>query len=113
LLVGPRDLAKKKDKMISYLLQKVLIIIQQELDVILTYFALLHSDTNLHTNIFISLGLRKRKTSIRISPHLTLRKDEIYFIDLTDFIFPVERISRRTDAKNFKAIPPLVTSGFP
>lgn len=32
---------------------------------------------------------------------------------LTDFIFPVERISRRTEAKNFNAIPPLVTSGFP
>lgn len=34
-------------------------------------------------------------------------------IVLTDFIFPVGRISRRTDAKNFNAIPPLVTSGFP
>lgn len=32
---------------------------------------------------------------------------------LTDFIFPIGRISSRTDAKNFKAIPPLVTSGFP
>lgn len=34
-------------------------------------------------------------------------------IVLTDFIFPVERISRRTEAKNFNAIPPDVTSGFP
>lgn len=34
-------------------------------------------------------------------------------IVLTDFIFPVERISSRSEAKNFKAIPPLVTSGFP
>jgi len=73
----------------------------------------LHSDTNLHTNIFISFGLRKRKTSITIIPTSTFRIDEIYFIDLTDFIFPMGRISRRTDAKNFKAIPPLVTSGFP
>ena len=32
---------------------------------------------------------------------------------LTDFIFPVDRISSRTEAKNFNAIPPLVTSGFP
>jgi hypothetical protein len=46
---------------------------EQELHKIWTYFTLLHSDPNLHTNIFISLGLSKRKTTINNHSHLNFQ----------------------------------------
>jgi len=58
-------------------------------------------------NIF--LGFDFNAPYVCIHREADIRK----FDGLTDFIFPIGRISSRTDAKNFKAIPPLVTSGFP